>query len=185
MDAEGKSYALVDVVDGQQRLTTIVLFLNAIQSEMQDVGLDTLASGIQKTYTSVQGLHGQLLMKLTLNRAANNFWTEQILADTPGIEGPRIQSHRRLQAAAAYFEQFLLEKRHELQDGYQKWLLQFFRKITHQLKLTLYNVTDAADVGVIFEVMNDRGKQLTELEKVKNFLLYTLGGPSHPNGTSN
>ena len=30
-----------------------------------------------------------------------------------------------------------------------------------------------AEVGVIFEVMNDRGKQLTDLEKVKNYLLYS------------
>src|SRR5690606_28056274 len=39
-------------------------------------------------------------------------------------------------------------------------------------KLTLYEVGEAAEVGVIFEVMNDRGKPLTELEKVKNYLLY-------------
>ncbi len=30
----------------------------------------------------------------------------------------------------------------------------------------------AAEVGVIFEVMNNRGKPLSELEKVKNYLLY-------------
>ena len=173
MDAEGKEYAPVDVVDGQQRLTTIVLFLNAIRSEMQEIGLDTLASGIHKTYISVRGLHGQPLMKLTLNRDANDFWMEQVLADNPGIEGPRIQSHRRLQGAADHFEQYLLEKRQELQDEYQEWLMKLYRRITHQLKVTLYNVTDTSDVGVIFEVMNDRGKPLTELEKVKNFLLYT------------
>ena len=37
----------------------------------------------------------------------------------------------------------------------------------------MYEVEHRADVGVIFEVMNDRGKQLTNLEKVKNYLLYT------------
>ena len=28
-------------------------------------------------------------------------------------------------------------------------------------------------MGLIFEVVNDRGKPLSDLEKVKNFLLYT------------
>jgi hypothetical protein len=36
----------------------------------------------------------------------------------------------------------------------------------------LYTVDDAAEVSVVFETMNNRGKQLTELEKVKNYLLY-------------
>ncbi len=37
---------------------------------------------------------------------------------------------------------------------------------------TLYEVEEDSEVGVIFEVMNDRGKPLSQLEKVKNFLLY-------------
>ena len=40
------------------------------------------------------------------------------------------------------------------------------------MKWTLYEVDSAADVGVIFEVMNDRGKPLSELDKVKNYLMY-------------
>src|SRR5207237_97334 len=31
---------------------------------------------------------------------------------------------------------------------------------------------DQAEVGVIFEVLNNRGKPLSELEKVKNYLLF-------------
>ena len=42
-----------------------------------------------------------------------------------------------------------------------------------QLLFTLYEVEHESDVGVIFEVMNDRGKPLTDLEKVKNYLLHT------------
>src|SRR5947209_678641 len=38
--------------------------------------------------------------------------------------------------------------------------------------MTLYTVEDQAEVGVIFEVLNNRGKPLSELEKVKNYLLF-------------
>ena len=51
----------------------------------------------------------------------------------------------------------------------------------------MYEVDQEADVGVIFEVMNDRGKQLTDLEKVKNFLLHasvSLNRPNEPNRLS-
>jgi hypothetical protein len=40
------------------------------------------------------------------------------------------------------------------------------------LSLTVYAVDDESDAGVIFEVMNNRGKPISELEKVKNYLLY-------------
>ena len=36
----------------------------------------------------------------------------------------------------------------------------------------IYVVGDDSDVGVIFETLNQRGKDLTELEKTKNYLLY-------------
>ena len=57
-------------------------------------------------------------------------------------------------------------------DEYEEWLLGFYNKITSQLKVSLYNVSDTSEVGIIFEVMNDRGKPLSDLEKVKNYLLY-------------
>ena len=53
-----------------------------------------------------------------------------------------------------------------------KWLEQLYSKVADQLQFSLYEVEEESEVGVIFEVMNDRGKQLTNLEKVKNYLLY-------------
>lgn len=44
--------------------------------------------------------------------------------------------------------------------------------MTTRLHFNLYEVDWEGEVGVIFEVMNDRGKQLTDLEKVKNYLLH-------------
>ena len=54
----------------------------------------------------------------------------------------------------------------------EKWLRLLHRKVTNRLHFSLYEVEEEAEVGVIFEVMNDRGKPLTDLEKVKNYLLY-------------
>ena len=54
-------------------------------------------------------------------------------------------------------------------------------KVTKRLGFTLFMVDDEAEVGVIFEVMNDRGKLLTDLEKVKNYLLYVASAVGFPN----
>jgi uncharacterized protein with ParB-like and HNH nuclease domain len=48
-DEEGKTHSLFDIVDGQQRLTTVVILLSCISSEFEKTNT-TLASGVRKTY---------------------------------------------------------------------------------------------------------------------------------------
>lgn len=173
MDKEGKSYASCNVVDGQQRLTTVVLLLDAISREIEIVKkYKTLAAGIRKNYIFTEDLSGQPLYKLTLNTDTHQFYTKNIITGNQSPEGPSIASHKRLLSAKDKFKLFLNQKKQILDAQYEAFLLKLHKKLTQQLKLSLYTVNDSSDVGVIFEVMNDRGKPLSELEKVKNYLLY-------------
>lgn len=172
MDDEGRNYLLHDVVDGQQRLTTIVILLDTVRRTLALHGLQKLAEGVRNTYVHATGLDGQPLHKLTLNSDCHGFFVSNVLADMPGPAGPQIYSHQRLRGARRHFEAYLEEKGAELGDGFKEWLIALRHKVTQQLKVVLYTVDDAAEVSVVFETMNNRGKQLTELEKVKNYLLY-------------
>jgi len=132
-----------------------------------------LAEGIRKRYLSVTDLAtGQPLFKLQLNPDTHEFFEKRIIADEPGPQEAKILSHKRLIRAKQYFSEYLSSKKKEQGENFDQWLIHFYSKVTSQLKVSLYNVGDAAEVGVIFEVMNDRGKPLSELEKVKNYLLY-------------
>lgn len=173
IDAEGKAYSVTNVVDGQQRLTTIVLLLNAIRREMEkQPELKVRAEGIHKRYVATQGSAGLPLHKLTLNRDTNEYWIRSVLTDEPSLARASILSHRRLDFARAFFAKYLERRKTSQEIAFHDWLVQLSHKVTHQLKVTLYNVSDTADVGVIFETMNGRGKDLTELEMVKNYILY-------------
>jgi hypothetical protein len=57
-------------------------------------------------------------------------------------------------------------------DKYLHWLSELQNRVCDQLVLTIYPVEKDADAGVIFEVMNNRGKPISEMEKAKNYLLY-------------
>ena len=94
-----------------------------------------------------------------------------VLNDEPGLQQAGIRSEQRLAEAAAYFTDYLQRAKSEQGDGYAQWLQDLHAKLTYQLKFTMYRVTDA-DAGSIFEVMNARGKPLTDLELVKNYLLF-------------
>ena len=180
-DHEGGSYQVFDVVDGQQRLTTLVLLLDAIRREMAGFpDLAAKARGVLRSYVGTESDSGEALLKLRLNVDAHSFWAGSIVAEVPSPAPPSNASQQRLASAKAYFAARLEEQRTLHGDGYAVWLERLRTKVTSQLVFVLYEVSTSAEVGVIFEVMNDRGKDLTELEKAKNYLLY-LSEKTKPN----
>ncbi len=186
MDTDGNAYDPVDVVDGQQRLTTIVLLLDAIRRTLSDLS-DTakgLSQGIKKNFVSAQEINGLPLFKLSLNSDTDHFFKDSILSEQPGVEGPQITSERRLADAKQQIARYLADKADNGDSAKEEWLRTLYRKLATQLRFTLYEVEDDAEVGVIFEVMNDRGKPLTNLEKVKNYLLYASTSLTVPNELS-
>ncbi len=173
MDEDGNTYVPVEIVDGQQRLTTIVLLLDGIRRSLSDFAdRKPLSAGIRKNYVAATDINGLPLFKLSLNADTDHFFKTSILADPPGVEGPQINSERRLAAAKKQVADYISTRVGEEAGTGEEWLLALYTKLATQLRFTLYQVGDDAEVGVIFEVMNDRGKPLTNLEKVKNYLLH-------------
>lgn len=172
-DLSGFGYEVFNIVDGQQRLTTVVLLLDAIRRELARFSdQEPLANGTTTAYVRVPTPAGQWLHKLELNADTNSFWVGSVLADLPAPEPAANASQKRLAAAKSHFADYLAGQRQARGDTYLEWLLSLRTKVTSNLVFVPYEVSTSAEVGVIFEVMNDRGKQLTELEKAKNYLLY-------------
>ncbi len=168
-DNQGRSYTETDVVDGQQRLTTIILLLSEISRALGNRG-ETLANGIRKDYVKATDMDGHPLYKLTLNDDIDRFFRNSVLAETPDLQEPTVESALRLREAKDQIAQFLARVEHG--SANQEWLQDLHKKVTTRLRFNLYEVDKAAEVGIIFEVMNDRGRPLTDLEKIKNYLLY-------------
>lgn len=158
-------FDVLHVVDGQQRLTTIVVLLNVLRERFASIGEMQIADGISANYLSGTSENDQPFYRLTLNDDCRDYFARAILDGQAWSSGPTIQSHQRLADARRFFQQQceLLQKPE---------LVQLLDKVTQDLKFGAYLVESNADVGVIFETMNDRGKKLSELELVKNYLLY-------------
>ena len=92
MDEDGNTYVPVEIVDGQQRLTTIVLLLDGIRRSLNDFS-DTakgLSQGIKKNFIATKGISGQPLFKLSINQDTDHFFKSNILAEQVGVEGRRL-----------------------------------------------------------------------------------------------
>ena len=170
---DGSAGTIRSVIDGQQRLTTIVLILKAIADEMERLDQPArLVQGIRETYLAAKDRNGQIQTRIKLNQDTQEFFYHSTLGYGLSVAGPQIRSQRLLDRAKHHIEGYLRDKKDQLGDTFTDWLDSLFEKITQNLKLIVYIVDDELDAGVIFETMNDRGKPLTELEKVKNYLLY-------------
>ncbi|MEZ4406195.1 MAG: DUF262 domain-containing HNH endonuclease family protein [Polyangiales bacterium] len=184
VDSTGAGFKRFEVVDGQQRLTTLVILLSVIARAHRHALVDraTLAAGVRKHFVCTEDLAGAPLYKLRLAKELDTFFTDAVLADTPTYTGEaRTAAEKRLMEARAEFTAYI-DAQSQRAD-FAAWLLELQTKITQGLQVGLYVAEDAADVGVIFEVMNNRGRPLTELEKVKNLLIYLstrLSSPEFP-----
>jgi uncharacterized protein with ParB-like and HNH nuclease domain len=170
-DEEGRGNKVFHIVDGQQRLTTVVVLLENIRARVAKFN-STLATGIRKSYIEFRDLNQQRSYKLRLNGDSQAYFADSILTEPSGPEGPLIASHKRLKDAKAHFAKYLDGKEKAEGADFRKWIVRFYEKVIQQLRVSQYIVEESSEVGVIFEVMNNRGKPLSELDKAKNYLMY-------------
>ncbi len=171
MDNEGNSYVETEIVDGQQRLTTIVLLLSELSRALRKCASSrVLADGVAKRYVVSADIDGQPLHKLSLSDDTDYFFKNSVLSNG-SVEGRPVMAAQRLEDARQQIADHLHRADGDDQTR-EAWLRELHAKVTTRLHFNLYEVDWEGEVGVIFEVMNDRGKQLTDLEKVKNYLLH-------------
>ena len=87
--------------------------------------------------------------------------------------GPLRGGEERLAHAVSFFDEKLDALTNDVDATVAlARLRELQRRVTAGLRILVYEVATSAEVGVIFETLNERGRPLSELEKTKNYLLY-------------
>jgi hypothetical protein len=158
----------VQVIDGQQRLTTVVLFFHGLWRELAGrqgrndpavVGLET--DQLRRTYVEYDRSR-----KLRTVSYDDDFLRTALIHGWPQ-EHPQTQSARRIAEAIEWLAKVMKEE--TCTEELLRWLA-----LVENAVITTYEVRSKEQATQIFAFQNDRGKDLTKLEKLKAFLMHQV-----------
>ena len=183
---EDHSYKMYHVVDGQQRLTTFVVFLQAFIDFVKELD-KYIGKGNQEIYITdslnLEDVIDRYLFKTKPTGDQYRTYKFGYMVDNPSYEylrykifnedgSPSIEETfytLNLRNAKDYFYEQLIDLHAESGDD---GLLEIYKKLTKHFLFNEYVITNEFDVFVAFETMNNRGKPLSDLELLKNRLIY-------------
>lgn len=163
-----------EIVDGQQRLTTILIALRAIKDAYEKAGEQGKSSGLS-IYLQQVDLNGDIQFRLQYRTDAGYLHLDLFAESESVIVGkqPSSQAEKAQYAAYKNFGQYIQQE----VDGSQLSTVQCLDKIRDRfLRSTVVyvRVDDRQSAFRIFETLNDRGKSLDQVDLVKNQVISAI-----------
>jgi uncharacterized protein with ParB-like and HNH nuclease domain len=165
-----------EVVDGQQRLTTVSLLISAIRDRFREERDYEAETSIRNDFlANVDRKTKEREPKLALNEVDNELYQE-LIEDRSAIDESRYprQSHKRLLAAAKCMRIYIDELCVQSKDS-EETLHEWLDYLETNLKVILVIAPDDSNAFVIFETLNDRGLELAISDLLKNYLFHRSG----------
>ena len=167
------------VVDGQQRLTTLVILIQALITEIvtrtQRNGNDEIVVAgraigyYTDKYIYAERKDGDHTRSYYLSYEHDNENNGYLKAKIFGEIGTYKEEENYYTRNLLYALTFFKERFEEMDIGE---LTLLFDKVTNRLVFSVYEIEDIDDQFVAFETINNRGKRLSTLELLKNRLMY-------------
>lgn len=152
----GRRFKKFDVVDGQQRLTSAVIFLHVAAQVDNTVGEtldeDNLIFPVPER------------PRLLPQDQDKEYFRDSLLgSSTIETETP---SQDRLEEAYEFFAREF----DQLDDD--RVIRELVEKLRYDCRVNVVEIDDESEAASIFESLNDRGRPLSTLDKTKSFLMY-------------
>ena len=160
----------LEIVDGQQRIGTTLMLLREIIAQLEKskgLSKDRIRR-LKEDYLRYENVY-----KLELLGDDREFFRRYIIEGEEPFE-IRTPSQDRLKRARQFFREKLKEVEARLSpEEFKEFLIQLMRKMD-TMEVMVYPIKETTEAARMFELVNDRGKILTNLEKTKSYLMYMV-----------
>lgn len=162
-----EEFSVVELVDGQQRVTTLVILLKALERALTDD--DKAEAKIKADIVDllVKGDEHNLVL-LQTNHDSSDIFLEYIRNGKHNSTSVVTASDRNLLDAAADCEKFV----HEWTKT--KPLVDLLATVRNRLSVIYHEIGDESTVYRVFEVLNSRGLDVKWIDKTKSQLMASI-----------
>nr|WP_314835125.1 DUF262 domain-containing protein [uncultured Flavobacterium sp.] len=155
-----------DIVDGQQRLTSIIILLSVLAQGKYLNDQDT--TEIYNNYLFKGKETGNTIRLFKLNGELDKYFFRKLEQWDYSSEEHATKAHTNINNAFTEFKEWL-DINVIINPDFPK---EIYSVIIDRIVFLFHVPETSAEVGLMFEVINNRGKKLSELEKIKNYLIY-------------
>jgi uncharacterized protein with ParB-like and HNH nuclease domain len=149
------------IIDGQQRMTSVVILMSCIYKRIvHEPGLEKEANNLFNEYLK----SSDDIQKFQTVDYDNNYFLNIIIENRP--DKTDTKSRWRILEAVDYFQKEIAKV--------DITTVLHWKHLIENAKITTDTVEDKAEATQIFTFQNDRGKELTTLEKLKAYLMLQI-----------
>lgn len=159
-------HQVIEVVDGQQRLTTLILLLKAVAKAIDRSDDRGSKTGRELDETLVKSDEASLLLLQTNHDSSHYFADYLRLGTHPPAESAKTLADRELLLAIKDCEEFVS---HWQISGAS--LVDLVTLLKNRLTFVFHEIGDEALVYTVFEVLNSRGLEVSWFDRLKSMLM--------------